>query len=250
MIGLRATNFAEVVVGDPVDVGGGAGRGASVSVLTRANVPQRPDGGTAISRCRPTSLGWSHGCTPAVPQRRPRPSPAPPRTSASPASPSARSTRPTLRAPGPSTAGSAAASRATSSATPGTTAATTRRSTRSPARSSTGGRTSSGASSRTACSGRTSRPAASTSTGPSSASAGRSATRWCWRSAARGSRAPRSRRGWASAAGSSGSREVGRTGAYLSVVTGGTVRPGDAIEVVPPAGPRHHRAGHLPGVHG
>ena len=71
MIGLRATNFAEVVVGDRGRCRWRGGLLAVVSVLTRAKVPQRPDGGTG-NISLPPSLGWAHGCTPAVPQRRAR----------------------------------------------------------------------------------------------------------------------------------------------------------------------------------
>ena len=72
----------------------------------------------------------------------------------------------------------------------------------------------------------------STSTARSSASAGRSATRSCSRSRAPDPVRDVRLRGWARRAGCRRFTEVGRTGAYLAVVSAGTVRQGDPIEVV------------------
>ena len=226
MIGLRATSFARKSSAMRSMSVAGRARGASSSVLTRANVPQRPDGGTRISRlaaeCPHRSLGWSHGCTPALPQRRAlraqhgqergrdRHRQAAGRLGAS------------CARPGPKHGG-------LGSGVEGDFLGDTRhhggdyQAVYAFAREeldwwadALGRELPNGMFGENLT---TSRPRRRR--GPASASAGRSATRSCSRSAARGSRARRSRPGWASAAGSSGSREVGRTGAYLSVVTGG-----------------------------
>ena len=44
--------------------------------------------------------------------------------------------------------------------------------------------------------------------------------------------------------------QAGRSGAYLSIEVGGTVRPGDVVDGALQAGPRRGRRAHLHGLHG